>query len=187
MLTEEIQNSTLPNWLNCSNWATPRWKSAIVRRSLSMPVRLALERGYLSAEFRVLDFGCGRNLDVQYLQQFSILGNGFDPFWANDTSLLRPTDVVSCTYVINVIEDPAERIEVLKFAFSLAKRSLIIAVRTDGTGEKTTSTGTYQKYYTQSEFKHLLSESLGNISATFPKSGIAFIDKNSTQTWLKLG
>lgn len=62
-----------------------------------------------------------------------------DPYWHNNTLELQGSDIISCIYVLNMIENSTERIQVLQLAWELAKRSLILAVRNDGKGEGTTS------------------------------------------------
>jgi DNA phosphorothioation-associated putative methyltransferase len=74
-----------------------------------------------------------------------------------------PADVVNLGYVINVIEDTAERREALINAWNLAQKVLIVAAqvliddRTRGViayGDGIiTSRNTFQKYYEQEELK----------------------------------
>lgn len=175
-----------PRWLDYTTWKTPRWKCALSRRTLSMPMRLALEHEVIKPEWQLLDFGSGKNYcnDVQYLKQYQIPTVGFDPYWnrqpnyQHELNKLQPTDTVSCIYVINVIESASERVEVLQYCWELCKRSLVVAIRTDGKGEGLTSIGTYQKYYSQSEFRNFIAQTLGVVRVDFPKSGVAFIYKD---------
>lgn len=166
---------TLPEWLDRTRWKTPRWKTAIARRALSMPLRLALQKGFLLPQHATFDFGCGRGDDVKYLRDRNISCVGFDPYWRNDTSKIRISDIVSCIYVLNTIEDSSERIQVLKFAWELARRSLILAVRTDGKGEGTTSSGTFQKYYSSEEFQQFIADSLGKVEMLSLRSGVVVV------------
>lgn len=135
-------NTNLPHWLDYNQWQSPRWKAAIARSKMSMPMRLASMHRVITEDRTLLDFGCGRNHDVEHLTKFGYPCAGFDPYWAYHLNLLQPTDVVSCIYVINVIESAAERTEVLQYCWKLCRRSLIVAVRTDGFGEGLTSIGT---------------------------------------------
>lgn len=167
----------LPEWLDCTRWKTPRWKCAIARRTLSMPLRLALKRGLLLPQHATLDFGCGRGDDVKHLRDRNVPCVGFDPYWHNNTSELQGSDTVICIYVLNTIEDSTERIQVLQFVWELARRSLILAVRTDGKGEGTTSIGTFQKYYTREEFQQFIVDSLGRVKIVPLRSGVVVVQR----------
>ena len=140
-------------------------------------MRIAVKYGVVNPRHFLLDFGCGRSEDINGLTSLNFPCTGFDPYWAYHLTLLQPTDVISCIYVINVIESASERTEVLQYCWELCKRSLIVAVRSDGKGEVLTSIGTYQKYYSQSEFRNFIAQALGVVRVEFPKSGVAFIHK----------
>lgn len=169
--------TSFPQWLNFHTWKTPRWKCAIARTKISMPMRVALEHGVVSSHHCLLDFGTGRGQDIEHLRKLNVSCVGFDPYWHNYLERLRPTDTVSCLYVINTIEDEIERAEVLQYCWKLAKRVLIIALRTDGKGEGLTKIKTFQKYYCREEFNDFISRTLGVVRVDFPKPGIAFIHK----------
>ncbi|MBD2309982.1 hypothetical protein H6G17_31785 [Chroococcidiopsis sp. FACHB-1243] len=166
-----------PFWLDYKTWSTPRWKCAIARRGLSMPMKVAVKYRVVEPSSLLLDFGCGRGEDLEHLHKLDISCVGFDPYWKYDLALLQPTDCISCIYVINTIESAIERTEVLQYCWELTRRSLVIAVRTDGRGEGLSRLGTYQKYYSQAEFRSFIAQSLGVVRVEFPKSGIAFIQK----------
>src|SRR5690349_24159676 len=98
--------------MGAEGWLTERHRTAIGRSSLSMPARQALLDGVLRPELTALDYGSGRGGDVARLAQLGIAASGWDPQHGH----LRPSephDVVTVTYVINVIEDPDERQAVL--------------------------------------------------------------------------
>ena len=164
-------------WLDYSTWKTARWKTAIKRNTFSSPVRLAVEQGLIHKGDKVLDFGCGRGDDVERLISMGVNAVGFDPYYRNTG--FDHTNIVSCCFVINVIEEEDERVEVLKFVWELAIASLIISVRTDNKPSGLTSIGTYQKYYTQSEFLSLLSKVLPDAEVSSPKSGVAFLHRKA--------
>jgi DNA phosphorothioation-associated putative methyltransferase len=149
--------------------AIPRHKTAIRRRGLSRPVQLALHDGLLTSTVSLFDYGCGHGEDLKLLQGQGIACTGWDP-------VLRPAaaqveaDVVNLAFVLNVVEDPAERLTTLRRAWLLARRLLIVAaqVRVPGRGDAhvefgdgiLTSRGTFQKYYDQGELKQLLEAQL---------------------------
>jgi DNA phosphorothioation-associated putative methyltransferase len=99
-------------------------------------------------------------------------------------------DVVNLGYVINVIEDTAERREALINAWNLAQKVLIVAAqvlisdRTRGViayGDGIiTSRNTFQKYYEQEELKSYIDQVLG-VDAIPVALGIYFIFRDEAQ------
>jgi DNA phosphorothioation-associated putative methyltransferase len=86
-----------------------------------------------------------------------------------------------------VIEDTTERQETLCAAFGLAKRVLVVSVRVDrslAAGAEysdglVTNTGSFQKIYTQSEFKEYLQAVLGR-KPYMASLGIAYVFKDES-------
>ena len=103
-----------------------RHKTALGRALLSRPVTRALEDGLISSETTVLDYGCGRGGDVDRLQKQGIACVGYDPLYRPQRTL-DAADVTNLGYVINVIEDQAERTEVLRRAWSLSRSVLVVS------------------------------------------------------------
>jgi DNA phosphorothioation-associated putative methyltransferase len=142
-------------------YSVQRHKTAIKRSEISRPVRLALDQGLISETTKFFDYGCGRGDDVFHLTQRGIEADGWDPV-QRPNGERRESDVINLGYVINVIEDPIERKDVLKDAWSLTRKVLIVSARltidaktaaasipySDGW---VTSRGTFQKYYDQRE------------------------------------
>jgi DNA phosphorothioation-associated putative methyltransferase len=145
-----------------------REKTAIVRFRHSKPVMLALLQGVITTETSVFDYGCGRGEDVKYLKSVGVEAAGWDPHY-QPTVASKPADVVNLGYVLNVIEDPREREETLRKAFDLANRVLVVAVRVDHSLETAvefsdgllTSRGSFQKLYSQGEFRDYVAQVLG--------------------------
>lgn len=147
----------------------PRHRTAIGRTHLSRPLRLAWESALLTPLTPVTDYGCGRGDDLAHLQALGVDAVGWDPEWRPDGQRRRSA-VVNLGYVLNVIERPDERVEVLQAAWALASEVLIVAalvaVETArlavpfGDGVLTTR-GTFQKYFDQGELERLISSSLG--------------------------
>ena len=115
--------------------------------------------------------------------------DGWDPHFAPAEPLSRAS-VVNLGFVINVIEDPGERVEALCRAFSLAEKVLSVAVML-GDGELQgkpfadgvlTTRRTFQKYFSQAEFKDYLETSLHQ-DAFMVGPGVAFVfaDKEAEQ------
>ncbi len=139
-------------FLDPKNWGTPRWKTAIRRPKLSLPMRNALESGKLPTAGNWLDIGCGHGEDVERLPgHYDAIG--FDPYYRPKFELLDSTyPITSLLYVLNVIECDKDRDRTLQLAFSLCTKALVVAVRTDKKESGITSIGTFQKYYTRKEF-----------------------------------
>lgn len=140
------------------------------RRGVSKPVRLALEHSLIHDDLTVLDYGCGRGVDVRALCEAGIRCTGWDPVHL-PAGALTEADVVNLGYVINVIEDGRERQETLRQAWSLARRVLVVSgrleherrsLRSATTYEDglVTSRGTFQKFYEQSELRNWIQVSL---------------------------
>jgi DNA phosphorothioation-associated putative methyltransferase len=95
--------------------------------------------------------------------------NGWDPAFRPD-ALKHTADVVNLGFVLNVIEDVDERSSVLKQAWQLAQRVLIVAaqVKESGRGQSLlpfndgglTGWGTFQKFFGQGELKTFLEAEL---------------------------
>lgn len=169
-----------------------RSQTAIRRHRCSRPIALALAHGLIAPNTSVFDYGCGRGEDVSFLKKRGIAAIGWDPNLSPDQSLAK-ADIVNLGYVLNVIEDPAERSSTLKKAFSLARQALIVAVRVDRTPAKTTnftdghvtSRGTFQKIFTQTEFREYLKATLGRHA--YPATlGVAYVfaDEAAESTYI---
>jgi DNA phosphorothioation-associated putative methyltransferase len=109
-------------------WGSQRHHTAIGRARLSLPARRALGDLQLRPGMAVLDYGCGRGGDVRALQHLGLDVTGWDPVHFPEGQR-RPADVVLLTYVLNVIEDPAERRRTLLRAWELASSVLVASAR----------------------------------------------------------
>lgn len=164
-----------------------RHKTALVRRDLSQPVQLLLTNGVLDRSRSFFDYGCGQGTDLEALTLSGFNAFGWDPHhFPNGRRELA--DVVNLGFVLNVIEDPFERQETLKSAWSFAKRALCISVMISGKVDLSkykafgdgiiTSRNTFQKYFNQQELRDFIVENIG-IQPISLGSGIvvAFRDK----------
>ena len=150
-----------------------RHRTAIKRQELSRPLRLACKDGLISQERSVFDFGCGQGDDVRHLTSMGVSCLGWDPAFQPATG---PTDadVVNLGYVVNVIEDPAERARALRAAWHCARKVLVVAARlTDEVDTASyanyqdgclTRLGTFQKFYDQQELRSWIEEVLAEAS-----------------------
>ncbi|MGN9915356.1 DNA phosphorothioation-associated putative methyltransferase [Micromonospora palomenae] len=154
-----------------SNVSTiPRHLTAIARTDLSKPMSLAIADGVVVRNSSVFDYGCGRGGDVQRLTAMGYTAHGWDPGHHPDVEI-RPADIVNLGYVVNVIEDPAERVQALRSAWGLAREVLIVAARPDWEARTLpgrrhgdgiiTSKGTFQKFFTQEELRAWIDGALG--------------------------
>lgn len=166
----------------------------MARNFLSRPLQQAHADGLLDGEVSVFDYGCGRGDDVRTLAGLGIEASGWDPAHAPDDER-READLVNLGYVINVIEDPAERAEALRRAWALTKSVLVVSARlvwdpdsqagkSYGDGRLTNS-GTFQKFYTPEELKGWIESTLSIISVTAsPGIYYAFRDSSGPQQLL---
>jgi hypothetical protein len=116
-----------------------RHKTAIVRYSLSLPMRRLFKEQKLKG--RLLDYGCGRGYDATTLNM-----TGYDPHYA-PAKPLGQFDTITCNYVLNVIESRSERDAVLETIRKKLKPEgkAYISVRNDLTNLKGyTKIGTWQ-------------------------------------------
>ncbi|MET3393542.1 DNA phosphorothioation-associated putative methyltransferase [Variovorax sp. 1140] len=162
-----------------------RHKTALARSGLSAPVQLLARHGFLHDGATFFDYGCGRGNDIDGLKAQSIEAEGWDPYYRPTTALVQ-ADVVNLGFVINVIEDQAERVVALTKAFALARSVLAIGVMLHS-GEVSgtpygdglvTSRNTFQKYFSQSELKDYVEQVLHR-DAFMVGPGVAFVFSSS--------
>jgi DNA phosphorothioation-associated putative methyltransferase len=177
--------------VSTENQASPlsevrRHLTALSRTGLSAPVQMLMRHGLLEAGRTFFDYGCGKGSDVSALAAAGFDALGWDPYFAPETAC-RPSDVVNLGFVINVIEDPVERVGALEKAFALSQGVLAIGVMLNSTETAglpysdgvLTSRQTFQKYFSQFEFKDYLEEVLGR-EAHMVAPGIALVFSNTT-------
>lgn len=142
----------------------------MVRHTLSQPMSLAVRFGMVRPGVTVFDYGCGQGDDLRALAAAGVEAVGWDPHFAPEAPR-HQAEIVNLGFVLNVIEDPAERVVSLKGAWALATRVLIVSVmivgavpvdglRQFGDGYLTTR-GTFQKYFQQAELKAMLTQATG--------------------------
>ena len=144
-------------------------RTAIRRTSLSRPVSCALDDGLIHQELTFFDYGCGRGDDLLRLHKMGIPVSGWDPAFFPDEER-SPAHVVNLGYVVNVMEDPAERVVVLAAAWELARKVLIVSARLDWEATDAavafqgdgivTGKQTFQKFFTQEELRHWIEQAL---------------------------
>ncbi|TVQ24471.1 MAG: DNA phosphorothioation-associated putative methyltransferase [Spirochaetaceae bacterium] len=148
----------------------PSARTAISRDGFSRPVRHMLDRGLLTRDRSFFDYGCGRGDDVSGLRALDFDADGWDPNHRPEAQR-RGADIVNLGYVLNVIDNPAERATALREAWNLTLA--VLAVRVLTTADRTadaltpwrdgfrTSRGTFQKYFDGDELMAFVDRTLG--------------------------
>jgi len=166
--------------------AVDRHKTALTRYSYSLPLKLTLSHKMIKKEFSIFDYGCGKGSDLQLLKEDGYIACGFDAHYLPNAQKIN-SDIVNLGYVINVIEDVSERIYVLKDAYKLAKKLLVVSVMLEAQKNHVASTpvgdgfltrnNTFQKYYNQYEIKTFIDDTLDSHSIPI-NQGIFFVFKD---------
>ncbi|RRJ21326.1 DNA phosphorothioation-associated putative methyltransferase [Rheinheimera mesophila] len=171
-----------------------RYRTALMRRDLSLPFKLLEKNDFLVSEYSFFDYGCGRGDDLTELLERGLNAFGWDPNFRPDNEC-QTADIVNLGYVINVIEDLDERIEALLNAWQLSEKLLVVSAMLanddfiarfksfkDGV---LTSRNTFQKYYQQAELKGFIERTLDELPvAIAPGVFIVFRDKELEQLFL---
>ena len=168
------------------NETIARHLTALSRSNLSAPMQCLARHGFLNGEFSVFDYGCGKGDDIRNLTANAISVLGWDPHYAPDQPK-QAADVVNLGFVINVIENTTERLEALQGAYQLSKQLLVVSAMlinqnafkgqtfNDGV---ITQRNTFQKYFTQTELKEFITDSL-ETEAIPVAPGIFFVFKDN--------
>jgi ubiquinone/menaquinone biosynthesis C-methylase UbiE len=124
------------------------YKTAISRKTASAPTKwLGKERRLLG---KVLDWGCGKGKDVEWLREASIPAEGYDPHWRKYNDFYEGEfDIIICNFVLNVIENPLERDATLKEMLVYLRQNgrAYVSVRADKEMlNGVTKIGTWQGY-----------------------------------------
>lgn len=147
-----------------------RHRTAIKRYDLSRPVKQLLQRDLLRKHETFFDYGCGHGMDIEALLNLGYKAAGWDPAF-RPTAIKTRAAVVNLGYVLNVIEEPAERLSTLREAYDLAERVLLVSTLIQGQETEAhsrpyrdgflTKTNTFQKFYEPGELETLIEETLG--------------------------
>ena len=136
-----------------------------------------------------MDYGCGCGEDIKQIDNLGYPSSGWDPYYRPDATQ-EPAEVVNLGYILNVIEDLAERRQALIRAWSLTQRVLIVSAQVlvddrrrglvaygDGV---VTNRNTFQKYYEQEELKLYIDRVL-EIESIPAGLGIYFVFRHETE------
>jgi len=146
-------------------------KTAISRKKVSAPTRELYQKSLLIGT--ILDFGCGKGKDLDFLLSKGIMVDGYDKYYHPHCNFKSGYDTIICNYVINVISDLQERINVVKQIIKLLKTNgtAYITTRTANEINKAgnekwtkfndgfkTNRGTFQKGYNVDSLKSFVSD-----------------------------
>ena len=168
---------------NASAIEVDRHKTAMIRYDFSKPIKMLIQSELLKEGATILDYGCGHGADVTGLENLGYDVAAWDPVHRPDGER-RKSDFVNLGYVINVIENPAERVETLSKAWDHTERLMVVSAmvrggdtyanaRAYGDGVITNS-NTFQKYFEQSELQAFIETALHQ-DAIAAAPGIFFI------------
>lgn len=131
----------------------------------------------------VLDYGCGRGDDVARFNDAGMPAVGWDPHY-RPAPPPKPADTVFCSYVLNVLPTLEQRQEVLRRAWDLTQRVLILAVRdtrersrVDGVTHADgilTGARTFHHLFAPTELRGLTETTLG-VRATPVDPGLVYV------------
>jgi len=171
-----------------SNREIKYWRTAIARRKPSLPLRLVIDR--LSKTDKILDYGCGRGFDVEYLKSLGYDAQGYDPYFSkyNHPELLTPDtyDVVLNFYVLNIVL-PEDRHKILENIKRILKTGGVAYIAVRDKSEKIvglpfsdgviTITGTFQKTFSVDELEDLLSQHFDDVNIISKRPLVAVVKR----------
>jgi hypothetical protein len=108
-----------------------RHKTALRRYELSKPVKCLMQYGLLKPGKLSFDYGCGLGTDMAGLRSLGYAVGGWDPKFRPDGEKTA-AEVVNLGYVLNVIEDPVEKLEALCGPWELTREVRARLSRTRG-------------------------------------------------------
>ncbi len=190
---QQIEKKALRATVSASQ-KVERHKTAIDRNKLSAPMQILARHNYFDGTYSILDYGCGKRDDVRELESHGLDIAAWDPVHYPEGQK-RAANIVNLGFVLNVIEEQDERLDTLKQAYGLTEKMLIVSVMIAGDsvirqfqpfGDGVlTSRNTFQRYYSQNEFKEYLEESLAEEAIAVGQGiFILFKDKLEEQHYL---
>lgn len=169
-----------------------RQKTAMSIKTASVPTREAFSQNFLTET--VFDWGCGKGRDTNFLSANGLKVISYDKFLKPSP---KPNEIdfseiksIICNYVLNVIENPIERIELVEEIVHRANHNTIVLFSArskseiDNFAKKSkwrkyndgyfTSTNTFQKGFTAEELKLMVND-YGTIVKEIETKSYAYI------------
>jgi len=147
------------------------------RKRLSKSMLYLIRSRKLHRANSLLDYGCGRGFEWQYLRSLGYDAHGYDPHYFPEYHH-KQFDVVTLLHVLNVIPRFSDCIAVLRDAYTKCKSVLVVASRspqpcvgTDYLDGKVTRYGWFNKCYSDLELKLFCAACLGVDSNRFRQIG----------------
>ena len=109
-------------------------KTAIKRNKPSRIAKYIVKNIIPETGFKsILDYGCGKGDDCNFYFSNGLFINGYDPHYVPHLNTTLTYDIVSLTYVLNVIDTEQDRIITFKKALDRVKPGgmLIVTVRSE--------------------------------------------------------
>lgn len=162
-----------------------RHKTAIRRSELSKPVKTLLDYRLLRQDDPFFDYGCGLGDDVSGLTELGYQATGWDPYYRPTGERPMAAAVVNLGFVINVIENPAERVETLLDAWRYAERLLVVSALMTGRESQygqvepyadgfITHRNTFQKHFETTELLSFVEDTL-HADAVPVEPGVCYV------------
>jgi len=128
--------------------------TAIARKNPSAPVKWLVSDFAFATTDAILDYGCGKGKDVEWMKAHDFNIVGYDPYYSPNTiqnGMQNCFDIITCNFVLNVIEDCQDRENVIHHIKGLLKPLGVayISIRADRKKlNGFTKLGTFQTYVT---------------------------------------
>lgn len=123
-------------------------RTAIRRNKPSPPLRFLLSQKIIKPSMKILDYGCGKQDDMEALKKLGCRVNGYDPFWYKNGPALyskQKYDVILCSYVFCVLDKSIRAAILDKMKTHLKDGGkMYISVRRDIKEDYSTPSGTNQ-------------------------------------------
>jgi hypothetical protein len=125
-------------------------KTAMARRRPS-PFARSIERSHRQDGVRsVLDYGCGRGADVDFYRRIGLVAHGYDPHpsFGWHVQPQGTYDLITIVFVLNVLPDPWQRLEVLHNAsgYLADKGRMLVVCRSPSAIERIAATGRWPRH-----------------------------------------
>jgi ATP adenylyltransferase len=130
----------------------PAHLTAIARKTPSAPMKWLVGEFAFGSTDAILDYGCGRGKDVEWMKEHDFNIIGYDPYYNPHTlanCIQNCFDIITCNFVLNVIDSSQAREGVIHHIKGLLKPQGVayISIRADKKKlNGYTKRGTFQTY-----------------------------------------